>query len=97
MAWAYQWNPGTPMQAVIEHQAILAANPDHVEANFNFAMMQTRIGRYERAAELFQRVVSLTDHENPIHQRAATELEAVQAAGPSAPLPTGPVPGAAGG
>lgn len=97
MAWAYRYDPdpSNTMQAVAQLLAVLGADSDHVRANFYLGVLRAQIGRVDGAVEQFERVVSLTDHEDPFHQAAARELAALEdatgapAAAPAAPLPGG--------
>lgn len=78
LAEAAQFDPRNPMRAVQELMAVLAAEPDHVAANYLLGVLRARIGRLDGAADSFQRVMDLTPEEDPIHQRAAEDLAAVR-------------------
>jgi hypothetical protein len=80
-AWALQYGDN-PMQAVLEMRAVVDAYPDHGVANYNFGLMQLRIGRTEKAIEYFQKAVASTDHDDPVHQRAEQELERLRSTTP---------------
>lgn len=80
LAVAALLDPRNPMRAVQELQAVLTANPDHVEANFNMGLMRMQIGRLDAAAESFRRVIELTPPDDPVHQRATEALAAVEGA-----------------
>ncbi|MEM9997056.1 MAG: hypothetical protein AAF809_05095 [Bacteroidota bacterium] len=74
LALAYQYDPATPMGTVEQLQQVLGGYPDHPEANFNMGLMRARIGRIDEAIASMERVVAVTDHDNPVHQRAELEL-----------------------
>lgn len=80
LAVAALLDPRNPMRAVQELQAVLTADPDHVEANFNLGLMRMQIGRLDAAAESFRRVIALTPPGDPVHQRAVEALAAVEGA-----------------
>ncbi|CAN5558255.1 zinc-ribbon domain-containing protein [soil metagenome] len=77
---AYQYS-ATPMEAVETLRTVLEAEPDHLHANFNFALMLAQIGRYDQAAERFERVLTITEAGDPIHTRAQEELARARRAG----------------
>ncbi|MEM8601205.1 MAG: hypothetical protein AAGF99_14895 [Bacteroidota bacterium] len=74
LALAYQYDPSTPMGTVEQLQTVIEGHPDHPEANFNMGLMRARIGRIDQAIESMERVIAVTDHDNPVHQRAELEL-----------------------
>ncbi|MEL6443792.1 MAG: zinc-ribbon domain-containing protein [Bacteroidota bacterium] len=74
LALAYQYDPSTPMGTVEQLQTVIEGYPDHPEANFNMGLMRARIGRLDQAIESMERVIAVTDHDNPVHQRAELEL-----------------------
>ena len=76
-AWALQYGDN-PMSAVIEMRAVVDAYPEHGVANYNFGLMQLRIGRTEKATEYFEKAVAVTDHDDPVHQRAEQELARIR-------------------
>lgn len=85
LAEAAQFDARNPMRAVLELQAVLAAEPDHIAANYLLGALRARIGRLDGASESFQRVIDLTPEDDPIHQRAAADLAAVRQTMTSAP------------
>lgn len=74
LALAYQYDPSTPMGTVEQLQTVIEGYPDHPEANFNMGLMRARIGRLDQAIESMERVIAVTDHDSPVHQRAELEL-----------------------
>ncbi len=79
LATAYLNDQQNPMQAVATIKAVLAEDPDHVRANFNYGLMLAQINRVDQAIEQFQKVVGLTEADDPVHQRAEQELARIQA------------------
>lgn len=79
LATAYLNDQQNPMQAVATVKEVLTADPDHVRANFNYGLMLAQINRVDQAIEQFQKVVGLTEHDDPVHQRAEQELARMQA------------------
>lgn len=79
LATAYLNDQQNPMRAVATVKEVLETNPDHVRANFNYGLMLAQINRAEQAITQFQKVVGLTDHDDPVHQRAEQELSRLQA------------------
>ena len=80
-AWALQYGEN-PMAAVQEMRAVLDAHPDHAVANYNFGLMLLKIGRTEQAQERFEKVVAVTEHTDPVHERAEQELARIRGALP---------------
>jgi ribosomal protein L40E/Tfp pilus assembly protein PilF len=79
LATAYLNDQQNPMEAVATVKEVLATDPNHVRANFNYGLMLAQINRVDQAIEQFQKVIGLTDHEDPVHQRAEQELSRMQA------------------
>ena len=80
LATAYLNDAQNPMLAVQTVKDVLAANPDHVRANFNYGLMLAQINRTDQALEQFDKVVALTDPEDAVHQRAEQERARLRAA-----------------
>jgi cytochrome c-type biogenesis protein CcmH/NrfG/ribosomal protein L40E len=80
LATAYLNDATNPMRAVEVVKEVLETNPDHVRANFNYGLMLAQINRVDQAQTQFEKVVNLTDPEDPVHQRAEQELARVRAA-----------------
>lgn len=80
LATAYLNDAQNPMLAVQTVKDVLAERPDHVRANFNYGLMLAQINRTEQALEQFEKVISLTDHDDPVHQRAEQERARIEAA-----------------
>lgn len=78
LATAYLNDARNPMLAVETVKEVLAEEPDHVRANFNYGLMLAQINRMPQAAEQFEKVVALTEPEDPVHQRAEQELARVR-------------------
>ncbi|MEM6336604.1 MAG: zinc ribbon domain-containing protein [Bacteroidota bacterium] len=70
MAVAYLSDPDNPMKAVEETNRVLEEHPDHIQANFNRAVMLNQIGRTDQALEQIDKVLDLADAGSPIHTRA---------------------------
>ena len=62
-----------PMRGVQQVKQVLADNPDHVKARFNYGIMLLRIQRLEQALEQFEHVRRLAEDGSQAHQQA-TEL-----------------------
>ena len=77
LAAAYQYDTQNPMQAIVQLRTVLAASPDHPEANLRMGMMRLQIGRTEEAAESFRRVLSATEPADPLNREAAAQLQAL--------------------
>ncbi len=80
LATAYLNDQTNPMRAVATVKEVLATNPDHVRANFNYGLMLAQINRVDQAMEQFEKVIGLTEGDDPVHQRAEQELARMQAA-----------------
>ena len=78
-AWALQYGDN-PMSAVLEMRALVDAHPDHAIANYNFGLMQLKIGRTEKAQEHFEKVLAVTEPSESVHQRAEQELARIRGA-----------------
>lgn len=82
LATAYLNDTRNPMLAVETVKEVLAEEPDHVRANFNYGLMLAQINRMPQAAEQFEKVVALTEPGDPVHQRAEQELARVRSSEP---------------
>ncbi len=80
LATAYLNDGQNPMQAVETVKDVLAEDPDHVRANFNFGLMLAQINRADQAQEQFEKVIGLTEPGDPVRQRAEQELARLEAA-----------------
>jgi Tfp pilus assembly protein PilF/ribosomal protein L40E len=78
LATAYLNDATNPMRAVEIVKEVLEEDPDHVRANFNYGLMLAQINRTDQAQEQFEKVVSLTEPGDPVHQRAEQELARMQ-------------------
>ncbi|MEP0548735.1 MAG: zinc-ribbon domain-containing protein [Rhodothermales bacterium] len=78
LATAYLNDQQNPMQAVATVKEVLTTDPNHVRANFNYGLMLAQINRVDQAIEQFQKVIGLTEHDDPVHQRAEQELTRMQ-------------------
>ncbi|QXD16637.1 zinc ribbon domain-containing protein [Rhodocaloribacter litoris] len=71
MAIAYLYDPEQPMKAIEETNAVLARDPNHVQANFNRGLMLLQINRVDQALEQFEKVKTIVGNPNdPVYQRA---------------------------
>lgn len=71
MAVAYLYDPEQSMLAIQETAAVLEADSNHVQANFNKGIMLMQINRVPEAVEQFEKVMQLApDPENILYQRA---------------------------
>lgn len=86
LATAYLNDGQNPMKAVETVKQVLEEAPEHVRARFNYGLMLTQIGRAEQAYEQFERVVMLTEPDDPVRERAEQEVARLQGS-------AGPVPG----
>ncbi len=73
MATAYL-NTSSPMLGVTEIKKVLEANPDHLNANFNYGLMLARINRSDEAISQLELVLALVPDSTSIHYRRAKEL-----------------------
>ncbi len=80
LATAYLNDTRNPMLAVETVKEVLAEEPEHVRANFNYGLMLAQINRLPQAAEQFEKVVALTEPGDPVHERAEQELARVRSA-----------------
>ncbi len=80
LATAYLNDAQNPMLAVQTVKDVLAEEPDHVRANFNYGLMLSQINRTDQALEQFDKVVALTEPDDPVHQRAEQERARLRAA-----------------
>lgn len=68
----------TPMQGVQQIKQVLEADPDHVQANFNYGYMLMLINRLDQAEAQFVRVQELVEPESPFYGRAGELLEVIR-------------------
>ena len=73
MATAYL-NTGNPMLGVTEIKRVLEADPDHLNANFNYGLMLARINRIDQALEQLGRVLELSPDSTSQHFQRASAL-----------------------
>jgi len=71
---AYLNDPSSPMLAIQNTNMVLAADSNHVQANFNKAVMLAQIGRTDEAIRLFKKVTELSSPGEPAHDRALQVL-----------------------
>ena len=81
LATAYLNDAQNPMKAVETVKEVLAEEPEHVRANFNYGLMLAQINRVPQAQEQFEKVVALTEPGDPVYERAAQELARLRATG----------------
>ncbi len=75
---AFLNDPANPMAALRETNAVLEADSNHVQANFNKGVMLAQIGRNDQATRHFEKVASLTEPGSAAHDRATAILEQIQ-------------------
>ncbi|MDE2834274.1 MAG: zinc ribbon domain-containing protein [Bacteroidota bacterium] len=75
MATAYL-STGNPMLGVTAIKQVLEAEPDHLNANFNYGLMLARINRTDQALEQLTRVLELSPDTASTHNRRAQALMA---------------------
>lgn len=80
LAEAAAFDPADPMRPVVELQAVLSEDPDHVGANLEMGERRFLIGRLDSARVSFERVVALTDPGDPMRAQAEAALALVAAA-----------------
>jgi Flp pilus assembly protein TadD len=76
---AYLNDPANAMEAVLQTNLVLEADPDHVQANFNKGIMLVQIGRLDDAIGQFQKVQQLTERDSEVFRRAVEAEGRVQA------------------
>ena len=55
----YAEGTSNPMQGIMMLREVVNKNPEHENAQFNLGVLSMRSGQYEKAAERFQRVLSI--------------------------------------
>jgi tetratricopeptide (TPR) repeat protein len=55
----YAEGTSNPMQGIMMLREVVAENPGHENAQFNLGVLSMRSGQYEKAAERFQKVLSI--------------------------------------
>ena len=78
MAWAYQYDRQSPMEAITQTNLVLEQNPDHLQANFNRGLFLMRISRFDQAIEQLERVKEIAGEGTPIFTQADAVIEAVR-------------------
>ena len=78
MATAYLAT-NNPMEGVRQIRQVLDANPDHVQANFNYGVMLSMIGRTDQSIVQFERVRTLVPPGSETYQQAEMALRELQA------------------
>ena len=64
-----------PMEGVRQLRQVLDANPSHVQANFNYGVMLSMIGRRDQAVRQFERVMEIVDPNTETYQQAQSALQ----------------------
>jgi len=80
LATAYL-SSNNPMQGVAEIKRVLAIDPNHLHARFNYGIMLAMIGRSELAIEQFEHVKGLVDETSSYAQQADDAIRAIEAGG----------------
>ena len=78
MAWAYQYDRQSPMEAITQTNLVLEQDPDHLQANFNRGLFLMRISRFDQAIEQLERVKEIAGEGTPISAQADAVIEAVR-------------------
>ena len=78
MAWAYQYDRQSPMEAITQTNLVLEQDPDHLQANFNRGLFLMRISRFDQAIEQLERVKEIAGEGTPISAQAQAVIEAVR-------------------
>ena len=78
MATAYLAT-NNPMEGVRQIRQVLDQNPDHVQANFNYGVMLSMIGRTDQSIVQFERVRDLVQPGSDIHQQAELAIRELRA------------------
>ena len=78
MAWAYQYDRQSPMEAITQTNLVLEQDPDHLQANFNRGLFLMRISRFDQAIEQLERVKEIAGEGTPIFTQADAVIEAVR-------------------
>jgi hypothetical protein len=81
LAEASQYDPADPMRPVLELQAVLADDPEHVGATLMMGERRFMIGRVDSARISFERVLALTQAGDPLRARAEEALQALDEVG----------------
>ena len=78
MAWAYQYDPQNPMEAITQTNLVLEQNPDHIAANFNKGIFLMRIRRFDQAITQFERVKEIVGAGSPYYAQADVAIETLR-------------------
>lgn len=78
LAWAYQYDPQNPMQAIQQTNTVLDQDPDHLAANYNRAVFLLRINRVDEAEAQFERVGDLAEDGTIYDRRAQAWLRSIR-------------------
>ncbi len=70
MAWAVQFVPEKPMEAITQTNLVLEKDPDHVQANFNKGIFLLQISRLDQAVEQFEKVKQIVGEQSPVYNQA---------------------------
>lgn len=78
MAWAYQYDPRNPMEAINQTNYVLQQDPEHVQANFNKGIFLWRINRADQAIAQFEQVKTIVGEGDPIYEQANAVIRAIR-------------------
>ena len=78
LGWASQYAGDNPMRAVLETQAVLQADSNHVGANYNRAFLLLKIGRTDQALAQLRKVQRLAGAESALGRQAAELTQAIE-------------------
>lgn len=78
LGWASQYAGDNPMRAVMETQAVLQADSNHVGANYNRAFLLLKIGRTDQALVQLRKVQRLAGAETALGRQAGDLIQAIE-------------------
>jgi tetratricopeptide (TPR) repeat protein len=67
-----------PMQGVMMLRAVLAENPEHLEATYSLGMLSMQSNQYEKAIERFKRVLELDANRTEVWQSIGQAYEGLE-------------------
>lgn len=70
MAWAYQYDSQNAMQAIVQNNQVLEADPEHIQANFNRGIFLMRINRLDQAIEQLEKLKTIVGASSPYYRQA---------------------------
>lgn len=76
-AIAHLYDPSNPMAAIEETNAVLEADPNHIQANFNRGLMLMQINRTEAAREQFEKLKTIVGEASPLYEQAEAIIQSL--------------------